>query len=571
MAIITVTNIADSGVGTLRNAVTQSASGDTIQFNSAILGQTIILASQILINKNLTIEGTIIVSGNNTTRVFQIADGGYEVIFRGVTISNGKTPDSTTVETTSAGGAILAGSGTKLTLENCYLLNNVAGFGGAIYTGFQGSTVIRNCFFSGNNGSLTLDTERGGGAIATKSAGSLSVTGSTFSNNRGTNGGAINLLLGSMTIEDSTFTGNDSTTGSGINTIGYGGAIYTDGANASGPNSTPGATGGKIIVRRSKFEGNRGKGQGGGIFLFLYSPDTFLLEKCTLINNQVLKASNGDAFGGGIRIGNGEYTVDSCTFANNIAESQGGAVWVGEQSPGTIVNSTFNGNSAVDPSDNSNGLGGALMFATSSPQKIINATIAGNVAGSEGGGIRGGSNVTLTNTIVSNNTANNPWGNKQNASDGQGFVANPSPYFSDGGGNIQWPAITNNFNNANITASVLQADPKLGILQDNGGGIMTMALLSGSAAINAGVSQGAPTVDQRGLQRPQSNSVDSGAFEYSVLPSPIIDHISPSSGDSFTEISISGSGFLPTSIVMINSSPISPTYISDVLLKVQLP
>ncbi|MEZ4647008.1 MAG: hypothetical protein R3E31_30500 [Chloroflexota bacterium] len=55
-AIIMVSNTNNSGVGSLRWAITNAISGDTIQFNAALSGQTITLTSgEIIINKNLTI------------------------------------------------------------------------------------------------------------------------------------------------------------------------------------------------------------------------------------------------------------------------------------------------------------------------------------------------------------------------------------------------------------------------------------------------------------------------------------------------------------------------------------
>jgi hypothetical protein len=53
----------------------------------------------------------------------------------------------------------------------------------------------------------------------------------------------------------------------------------------------------------------------------------------------------------------------------------------------------------------------------------------------------------------------------------------------------------------------------LGPLQDNGGPTQTMALLSGSPAIDAGDNTGAPDTDQRGFARIVGGTIDIGAFE----------------------------------------------------------
>src|SRR5438045_5818341 len=56
-ATLTVTTTADSGVGSLRAALAASSDGDTIQFDSALNGQTISLTSgELVIDKNITIN-----------------------------------------------------------------------------------------------------------------------------------------------------------------------------------------------------------------------------------------------------------------------------------------------------------------------------------------------------------------------------------------------------------------------------------------------------------------------------------------------------------------------------------
>jgi hypothetical protein len=69
------------------------------------------------------------------------------------------------------------------------------------------------------------------------------------------------------------------------------------------------------------------------------------------------------------------------------------------------------------------------------------------------------------------------------------------------------------------TGSLTNTDPKLGPLANNGGPTLTMALLPGSPAIDAGDTSTAPFADQRGFPRPAGFAADIGAFEYgSMLP-----------------------------------------------------
>lgn len=511
MSIITVTTNADSGAGSLRQAIANAKAGDTIEFSSTLANKTITLTSgQLSINKNLIIDGTkaanLTISGNNASRVFEVLnDPNYQatnVKFKNLTIANGKLSGTDPNNEAFAGAAIKTASNTTLTVENCQINNNVAAFGGGIFTGWRSNTTVINSKFNGNDGTLA-GSERGGGAIATKSEGSLTVQGSQFTNNKGVNGGAINSLLGALTVTDSIFTNNDTTAGaSGTGTKGYGGAIYTDGASAY----TNDTIGGKITITNSRFDGNKGAGQGGGLFLFAYAPDQVIIDRCQITNNQVIKDGTGASLGGGLRLGNAQFTISNTTFANNLALSQGGGLWLGETSPGSIINSTFSNNKA----DNSQGggLGGAVTLANgANPVNIINSTFANNQAGFQGGAFWGGGlSTTLTNTIVAYNTAANG-GNNWNIKNHTGAQ------FKDGGGNIQWPPKNpNDPSDVNVTNSVKLVDPLLGALQDNGGGFLTRELLVNSPAINNGINTGL-TTDGRGAYRTDGR-IDSGAYEF---------------------------------------------------------
>lgn len=77
MAIIKVTNTADSGKGSLRAALDSAQAGDTIQFDSSLANKTITLTSgELAITKDITIDGAgaenLTISGNNATRVFSV-------------------------------------------------------------------------------------------------------------------------------------------------------------------------------------------------------------------------------------------------------------------------------------------------------------------------------------------------------------------------------------------------------------------------------------------------------------------------------------------------------------------
>jgi hypothetical protein len=205
-ATLTVVNTNDSGAGSLRQAIADAAPGDTIDFDAGLSGQTITLTTgELLISKNLTITGPaggITVSGNNTSRVFDIgAVGVITVNISSLTIANGNTSEY-------GGGIRNVG---MLTLTNSTVLANSAYIGGGI----------------GNNGSLTLTDSEVSGNAASFDGGGIG----TFGSN-GT----------SVTLTNSTVSGNTAT-GVGVDVIslannavnqlaGDGGGIWTDTAYA---------------------------------------------------------------------------------------------------------------------------------------------------------------------------------------------------------------------------------------------------------------------------------------------------------------------------------------------------
>ncbi len=130
-----VTSLADSGSGSLRQAIADAASGDTILFN--VTG-TIGLGSMLSLAKDISILGpgasALTISGNRSTRLFGVSSG-VGVLISGMTLRDGKTPNGangtnylTNGGPGEPGGAITnAGS---LTLRDCAVLNNAAGNGG---------------------------------------------------------------------------------------------------------------------------------------------------------------------------------------------------------------------------------------------------------------------------------------------------------------------------------------------------------------------------------------------------------------------------------------------------------
>ncbi len=208
-----VTNNADSGPGSLRQAVIDAVSGDTITFDNDYI---ITLTSEILITKTLTIDGgefEIIISGNDATHLFNVSGTST---FNNLTFTHGNSGITDCSNLSYCGGAISVQIMGGLNINNAVFLNNHSpDYGGAIYL-YGGWGNINNSTFI-NNTSDWL-----GGAIYLDGS-TLQINNSTFSGNISVNGGALSIRESSLTLTNSTLSGNTATR----TWAGYGGnAIY---------------------------------------------------------------------------------------------------------------------------------------------------------------------------------------------------------------------------------------------------------------------------------------------------------------------------------------------------------
>ena len=404
---------------------------------------------------------------------------GLEIMFSStdVTIDDSSFTDN---QASNAGaGAFLYGLDSVTIRDTTFRNDDVSSnSAGALYVSvvsgsvsLEDTTFADSDTFSGNGGAATITSVNGleiidstftnnttvadGGAVWAALTGSTTVRGSTFSQNTAANnGGALHF---DDLDDELAVTGNSFTS----NSAGAaGGAIYFDTVDA------------QVDITNNTFEGNQASGSSGGAV------------RADFVANPLLLFSD--------------------TFTGNVSTSPGAAasVSVGTIETGgtvAVANSTF----LEDNATTGVVLAVQTELQTSAQLFVVSSTVVGN------GAVSAESNdgfILVSDSII----------------DGDGTSGAFDPFFVNTGDNVglEWSILTTALNVVFTDAGAgnqFSANPQLGPLQNHGGATETMALLSGSPAINAGD----PTYgfgfteDQRGgaFARIVSGRIDIGAFE----------------------------------------------------------
>ena len=214
--------------------------------------------------------------------------------------------------------------------------------------------------------------------------------------------------------------------------------------------------------------------------------------------------------------------IDS-TISGNSADNDGGGISIVWES-GEVINSTISGNTA--------GFGGGIHIDNddlSGTITVTNSTISGNVATYEGGGIFWENSTTLfmTSSTITGNSAGERGGGLHEAAStinmGSTIIAgNTAPgspdclfsFFEGSNDGYNLIGNTGGCDFESVEGDLINVDPVLGPLQDNGGPTFTHALLGGSPAIDQIPSLDCEgTTDQRGVTKPQGPTCDIGSYE----------------------------------------------------------
>jgi hypothetical protein len=228
----------------------------------------------------------------------------------------------------------------------------------------------------------------------------------------------------------------------------------------------------------------------------------------TLKQATISGGNNATLKGGGI-YSEGPLTVENSTITDNNAYQGGGGICILDSTL-TVKNSTITGNSTDQ-------VGGGILAYGSSTASIENSTITGNTASMGGGIFCSEATAYIENSIFAENATFDCMYNMGSIMS-LGYNIESGTYCG--------------FTGTGDQQNVSSANLNLGSLQDNGGPTDTIALGSGSFAINKipdgtnGCAAGTST-DQRGAARANGTNMggsacDVGAYEYSSSQTPTI-------------------------------------------------
>ncbi|MBB3243217.1 hypothetical protein FHW68_004785 [Pseudomonas sp. Tn43] len=339
LATWTATNNANTGVGSLRAAIASAQNGDIVTFSS---NMTVQLTSELLINKNITVDGDlnndgaadVILDGQYRTRVMEVTSGSIVtldglVITRGLVSGNGGNGGYGATGA-MAGGIFNAGI---LTLNNVSVTSNAASGGG-------GGGGVTGAFYGGGGG--------GGGGLGGQGGGHGGSAGpgtGTLGGQAG--GGGVGGYGGGYDATHMGGRGGTTTGGAG----GVGVSYYSNGGNgASATNGTLSIGGGGGGAGWDKVGGAGGNAVGG---IYNASSGTITIIGTSTISNNIgagggggggggqgSNASNGGIGGRGVGAiwNKGTLLITAANFAalaGNAAASGAGGTAQGGGSTGT--------------------------------------------------------------------------------------------------------------------------------------------------------------------------------------------------------------------------------------------
>lgn len=231
----------------------------------------------------------------------------------------------------SHGGILDIGTYISVQIEQCVFSDNSAQYGAIRSAGYN--LTVDQSIFKNNSGCI-------GGAAIYATNWYANILNSNFSNNQNyfpsQRGGAVYVSAREVSVANSRFSGNAA--------IGKGGGLYADSS-------------GSVTITNTYFSENVVKSSNGdGGALVVYASKGSFITGCHFSGNNAGYTSGN---GGAVYVQSGDATMTDCSFRDNVAGSQGGAIATYQFSNITISNTTFINNTA------STGGGGAIYVTGS--------------------------------------------------------------------------------------------------------------------------------------------------------------------------------------------------------------
>ncbi|WP_417211437.1 beta strand repeat-containing protein [Antarctobacter sp.] len=367
MTIFTVSNLNDSGAGSLRDAISQaeaSPGADQIVFQSGISGDLRLTSGELAITTEISIDGDTSGDGQADIVITGDANGDDLTLTGGLghtltdAFGNQNFGDN-------SGIFAVSGSAAALTLSHLVLTGGVAAEGGAVSGDGITDVVIADSLISGNK------ADRSGGGIGVR-GGTLTVNDSTISGNAtGLDGGGVFAVATSVFLNGATISGNVAGDDGGGVRLG----------------------GGALSMTGTVVTGNHAAVDGGGMHLTSFGQ----------ISASTISGNTSGHSGGGVHANNGLDLIDS-TVRNNSADFEGGGLSLAGDA--TITGSEILENTVAQDFIDAGQGGGIAHDGLLNTLTIQSSRIAGNAVFGTGGGIHiVGSSLNVTDSEVSGNLA----------------------------------------------------------------------------------------------------------------------------------------------------------------------
>ncbi|MDX2092142.1 MAG: right-handed parallel beta-helix repeat-containing protein [Kofleriaceae bacterium] len=469
------------------------SAGGIVTFDCGAAPATIMLTASLVppLDRDTVIDGggTVTLDGGDAVRLIELVRQNYRtsnitLTLQRLRLQHGRAPGTGYVEPSTSNPKCAYGYR--------------EGGGGAVLVRDNKLVVIDSEF--AHNAAATPGPDIGGGAIYALGSLGITIVGSSFHDNSGSNAGAVGLLQSNGTFVNSSFTANvangmgqnfaggDAQGCPGVGHANQGGAGGNGGAIAiDGSDDTDQVFCGVVIAD------NMANELGGALFR-----TANVSSRKTHIERSVIRDNQAKSAGAMYLRNSKPLEIYASTFTGNRANGAGMAQL--DECTLDVVNTTIHGNRAT------NGIGGAISNFFGTTGTFTNVTFAENLADGGSGlfsaAIAGQMNFTFRNTLF--------W-NQRTMDAGSPMTCGFTPA-TGGGNNLQWPMkkIVGTADDTPCVAGITFADAMLGPLGDHGGPTPTLVPMAGSPALGAGTN--CPATDQRGMPR-ASGSCTIGAVE----------------------------------------------------------